>query len=88
MILSDKRLLEKISTAQRDIRNKEKILKQFKEEAGYIGGAQKSIIDNIYQNYSFANLSNEKMFRNLEENFEAIKGDYQLFKEKEFTVDG
>lgn len=39
MILSDKRLLEKISSAQRDIRNKEKILKQFKEEAGYVGGS-------------------------------------------------
>jgi hypothetical protein len=28
------------------------------------------------------------MFRNLEENFEAIKGDYQMFKEKTFSEDG
>lgn len=80
MLFADKRLLGKILETQQIMRKKEKILTTFKEESGYVAGAEKRVIANIYSNFSFANLDNERLFRRLEKNFTDIQGSYQMFK--------
>lgn len=77
---SDEKLLKKIASTQKLIREKEGILGSFRDTGYDLGGVQNSVIENIYTRFSFNNSKNQQTFLELQEDLKEVKDSYKDFK--------